>query len=165
LVGYMPIHITNLSLEEAEILKTHLWKNNVIYRMLPTAAHARCSCRPCKSEHHNMLILEIISSSSSFVTSYTLIGLLRPRILVSSKVFEVVFVLLFQFSIIFGILLLVILVQCRSQLFMRQNRKFSRSWQSSSETCVKAMPTCVLLGSNMVWSSSKGKYVIQTGSV
>jgi hypothetical protein len=24
LVGYMPIHITNLSLEEAEILKTHL---------------------------------------------------------------------------------------------------------------------------------------------
>jgi len=54
--------------------------------------------------------------SLSSVTSYALIDLFRSRLMVSSKVSQVVFVhVLYKFSVIFGTLLF-ILVICRSQM-------------------------------------------------
>jgi len=88
------IHITNSLLEKTEIPNVHLGRNNLIHRMLSTGAHAGCSCSFWKSEHHNTLIWGIISSSS-FVTSKALIDLFRPRIVLPSMVFQVVFVHLF----------------------------------------------------------------------
>jgi hypothetical protein len=102
-----------------------------------------CHCSEAKTREHS-------SSSSSSVTGQTLIDLFRSRLIVPPKLFQVVFLhSVYNSALYFTILLLFILVTCRSQFvlyllsFSSTGSAFSSSQTSSFCLLSKRVQTAV----------------------